>query len=84
LHTASGITGVEFWHWATPGEWRNGTPPIDNGNTVMNSAALDKLPEFPAGIAKFIHVGRNFESPEIFSDKNIRIYVSFVVEKMEV
>jgi hypothetical protein len=37
----------------------------------MNSAALDKLPEFPAGIAKFIHVGRNFESPEIFSDKTL-------------
>lgn len=60
----------------------NGTVPIDNGNIVMNSAALDKLPEFPGGIAKFyIYVGKNFESPELVSDKNIRIYVSFVVEK---
>jgi len=59
-----------------------GIAPIDNGNTVMNSAALDKLPEFPGGISKFYtYVGKNFESPEVFSDKNIRIYVSFVVEK---
>jgi protein TonB len=37
----------------------------------MNSAALDKLPEFPS-IAKFYtYVGRNFESPEIFSDKTL-------------
>lgn len=55
--------------------------PNDNNN-VMNSAVLDKLPEFPGGITKFYtYVGRNFESPEIYSDKNIRIFVSFVVEK---
>jgi protein TonB len=83
-HTASGITGVESGTGSNIPQVNggNGTPPIDNGNTVMNSAALDKLPEFPGGIAKFYtYVGRNFESPEIFSDKNIRIYVSFVVEK---
>jgi protein TonB len=60
----------------------NGNTLIDNGNAVMNSAALDKLPEFPGGIGKFYtYVGRNFESPEMASDKNVKIYVSFVVEK---
>lgn len=59
-----------------------GTAPVDYGNTVVTSAALDKLPEFPGGITKFYtYVGRNFESPEVFSDKNVKIYVSFVVEK---
>ena len=60
----------------------NGTAPIDNSNNVMASAALDKLPEFPGGITKFYtYVGRNFETPELSTDKNIKIYVSFVVEK---
>lgn len=60
----------------------NETAPVDNGNTVMNSAVLDKLPEFPGGIGKFYtFVGRNFESPEMVSDKSLKIYVSFVVEK---
>ncbi|MDG2431262.1 energy transducer TonB [Flavobacterium sp.] len=60
----------------------SGTAPVDYGNTVVTSAALDKLPEFPGGIGKFYtFVGRNFESPEVVSDKNIKIYVSFVVEK---
>lgn len=59
-----------------------GTTPMDYGNTVVTSAILDKLPEFPGGIAKFYtYVGKNFESPEVFSDNNVRIYVSFVVEK---
>ncbi|MEZ7503773.1 energy transducer TonB [Flavobacterium sp. Arc2] len=61
----------------------NGTPAIiDFGNTVVTSAVLDKLPEFPGGIAKFYtYIGKNFESPEINEARNIRIYVSFVVEK---
>jgi protein TonB len=38
----------------------------------MNSAALDKLPEFPGGIAKFYtYVGRNFESPEYLVIKTL-------------
>lgn len=61
----------------------NATPAItDYGNTVVTSALLDKLPEFPGGIAKFYtYIGKNFESPEINAERSIRIYVSFVVEK---
>ena len=64
-------------------ETGNATPTItDYGNTVVTSAVLDKLPEFPGGIAKFYtYVGRSFETPEINGERNIRIYVSFVVEK---
>jgi len=55
----------------------------DNGNNVVNSAALDKLPEFPGGISKFYsYVGNNFEKPEIENTTNtMRIFVSFVIEK---
>jgi protein TonB len=83
-HPAAGITGVTSGTASSLPQLNleNGSTPIDTGNKVMNSAALDKLPEFPGGIAKFYnYVGRNFESPEISSDKNVRIYVSFVVEK---
>jgi protein TonB len=59
------------------------TPVItDYGNTVVTGALLDNLPEFPGGIAQFYsYIGKNFESQEINGEKNIRIYVSFVVEK---
>lgn len=67
---------------ASPGT-TNTIPAIaDYGNTVVTSALLDKLPEFPGGIAKFYtYIGKNFESPEINAERNIKIYVSFVVEK---
>ena len=55
---------------------------IDYGNTVVNSAVVDKLPEFPGGIQKFYnYVGNNFEKPEIEGSNTFRIFVSFVVEK---
>jgi protein TonB len=59
------------------------TPVLANyGNTVVTSALLDNLPEFPGGIAKFYgYIGKNFESSEISGERSIRIYVSFVVEK---
>lgn len=51
-------------------------------NTVMNSAVLDKKPEFPGGINKFYtYVGNNFEKPELDSEMAIRVSVSFVIEK---
>lgn len=61
----------------------NGSPAIvDYGNTVMASTLLDKMPEYPGGIAKFYaYIGKNFESPEINGERSIRVYVSFVVEK---
>ncbi|TDW47242.1 protein TonB [Flavobacterium sp. 270] len=44
--------------------------------------ALDKLPEFPGGIAKFYtYVSRNFVTPEMDTERIFKVYVSFVVEK---
>jgi protein TonB len=51
--------------------------------TVVNSTSLDNLPDFP-GIARFhTYIGKNFDTSEINGEKDIRIYVSFVVEKTE-
>ena len=55
---------------------------VDPGNTIVNSVALDKLPEFPGGISKFYsYVGNNFEKQEIDGSGSIRVYVSFVIER---
>lgn len=57
-------------------------PPTDYGDTVVTAAILDKLPEFPGGIAKFYtYIGRNFQTPDINGERTVRIYISFVVEK---
>lgn len=48
----------------------------------MPTGSLDKLPEFPGGINKFYtYVGNNFNRPELDSERAIRIYVSFVIER---
>jgi protein TonB len=53
---------------------------VDYENTVVNSTSLDNLPDF-LGIARFhTYIGKNFDTSEI-NGENIRIYVSFVVEK---
>jgi protein TonB len=50
--------------------------------TIVSTAVLDKMPEFPGGINKFYtYVGNNFEKPDLGSDTVIRVYVSFVIEK---
>lgn len=63
----------------------NGTAliePIDNGNTIVSSNSLDKLPEFPGGMAKFYsYVGSNFEKPEMELAESIRVTVNFIIEK---
>lgn len=57
------------------------TPNIPT-NAILNSAVLDKKPEFPGGINKFYtYVGNNFEKPELDSEMLIRVSVSFVIEK---
>jgi len=57
------------------------TNPIDE-KTIVNSTALDKLPEFPGGINKFYsYVGNNFEKPDIEGANTYRVYVSFVIER---
>ncbi len=82
-------TTVSDGHGATPlnpysGSNSNGenSKPTDYGNTVVKATALDKLPEFPGGIAKFYsYVSTNFEKPEIENLESVRVIVNFVIEK---
>ncbi|MDQ8012315.1 MAG: energy transducer TonB [Flavobacterium nitrogenifigens] len=61
------------------GEAASVAPPT---NEPVSTAILDKLPEFPGGIAQFYkYVGNNFHRPELDVEKTLRVYVSFVVEK---
>jgi len=77
-NTTTGITNSN----SSQGNGINNTAPTEYGNTVVTAAILDKLPEFPGGIAKFYaYIGKTFETPVINGEKSIRIYVSFVVEK---
>ncbi len=56
--------------------------PPDNGNAIVSTVSLDKLPEFPGGMAKFYtYVGNNFEKPEIEGTETIKVLVYFVIEK---
>ncbi|TDE53845.1 energy transducer TonB [Flavobacterium sp. GT3P67] len=67
---------------STSGTGTETVTPVDLGNTIVNSVALDKLPEFPGGINKFYnYVGTNFEKQEIEGSGSIRVYVSFVIER---
>lgn len=82
--TTNNATGVIGKNPTTPAQGNNVVfnTPTDYGNTVVTSAILDKLPEFPGGINKFYaFVANKFESPEIYNERNVKIYVSFVVEK---
>lgn len=50
--------------------------------SILNTAVLDKMPEFPGGIEQFYkYVGNNFEKPEIDAFNSIKIYVYFVIER---
>ena len=78
----TGITGVNPSPSDANGASISPTVTVDNSNTIVNSVALDKLPEFPGGINKFYsYVGNNFEKPEIENTSAMRIFVSFVIEK---
>lgn len=58
------------------------TKATGDGNSVVSTAILDKMPEFPGGMAKFYtYVGNNFNRPELDAEKTLRVYVSFVIEK---
>ncbi|KLT70965.1 MULTISPECIES: energy transducer TonB [Flavobacterium] len=58
------------------------TPSVPNTNEPVLATALDKMPEFPGGMAKFYtFVGNNFQRPELDAERTLRVYVSFVVEK---
>ncbi|MBZ4036657.1 energy transducer TonB [Flavobacterium sp. 17A] len=55
------------------------TPPT---NDPLPSAVLDKLPEFPGGIAQFYkYVSNNFRSPDLDVERTLKVYVFFIVEK---
>ncbi|WP_264525227.1 energy transducer TonB [Flavobacterium sp. N502536] len=57
-------------------------PSTGTTNTPVNPVNLDKLPEFPGGMAKFYsYVGNNFNKPELDAERTLRVYVSFVIEK---
>jgi periplasmic protein TonB len=60
----------------------NAVEPADIGNSIVNTAVLDKMPEFPGGMAKFYtYVGNNFTRPELDAERTLKVYVSFVIEK---
>lgn len=61
----------------------NGTETLNtNGNEVLSTEILDSKPQFPGGIEKFYrYIVNHFNSPTVDTDGNIRIFVSFVVEK---
>lgn len=66
---------------ATTGTVETPILPIDD-KEIINPTQLDRLPEFPGGIAKFYnYVGTNFEKPEIEGINTLRVYVAFVIEK---
>jgi protein TonB len=53
-----------------------------NINEPVNSAVLDKMPEFPGGMSKFYsYVGNNFTRPELEAERTLKVYVSFVIER---
>lgn len=75
-------TGTTGLNPSTPGTGTETPAAVDYGTTVVNSAVLDKMPEFPGGIKKFYnYVGNNFEKPDIEGTNTFRVYVSFVIEK---
>ena len=56
--------------------------PSTNTNEPVITTALDKLPEFPGGMNKFYtYVGNNFNRPELDSERTLKVYVSFVIER---
>ena len=60
----------------------NSTILSDNENAIVTAISLDKLPEFPGGIAKFYnYVGNHFEKPELEGVNTIKVLISFVIEK---
>ena len=59
-----------------------GTNLTDKGESVVSTAILDKMPEFPGGMSKFYtYVGNNFNRPELDAERTLKVYVSFVIEK---
>lgn len=59
-----------------------GTALNTNGTELVVTELLDTKPQFPGGIEKFYrYIGNHFTSPILDENRNIRIFVSFVVER---
>lgn len=64
------------------GDLDRGVEPAAPSDEPVNFAALQVKPEFPGGIKKFYeYVNKNFRTPELDRDTDLKITVSFVVEK---
>jgi len=78
-------TGTNTVVNAIPSTGGNGgeiAPSDGNTGDPVNTAVLDKMPEFPGGMAKFYtYVGNNFQRPELDAEKILKVYVSFVIER---
>lgn len=81
-NTSTGLGTVVNAIPTSGGNGGEGTSSTPVDNTPVIAAALDKMPEFPGGMAKFYaYVGNNFNRPELDAEKTLRVYVSFVIEK---
>jgi len=80
-NTSAG-TGTVVNALPSTGSSGSGTEMAPPTNEPVNSAVLDKMPEFPGGMAKFYtYVGNNFQRPELDVEKTLKVYVSFVIER---
>lgn len=80
--TPSDGTGVVAVNAGPSTTVQNTVETPETGNAIINSLALDKLPEFPGGINKFYtYVGNNFEKQETELNGTVKIFVSFVIER---
>ena len=80
-NTSTG-TGTAVNPIPSTGNSGNGTEIAPATSDPVNTAVLDKMPEFPGGMAKFYtYVGNNFNKPELDAEKTLRVYVSFVIER---
>ena len=63
-----------------PGDLDKGVEPDDN--KVYSTAGLQVQPEYPGGMKSFYdYVMKNFNIPEVDRDMQVRVFVSFVIEK---
>ena len=82
VNNASTGTGTVVNTMPATGGNGNGTEIAPTISDPVNSAILDKMPEFPGGMAKFYtYVGNNFQRPELDVEKTLKVYVSFVIER---
>jgi len=67
---------------AYAGDLDKGVEPTGEDNGVYVGATLQVKPDYPGGINAFRkYVGENFRTPDLDRDMDLKIHVSFVVEK---